>query len=205
MIYTNKYERWYWTLMNKALIREEKPSLGEKHHIFPLCIYGKNNFIVKLTYREHYIAHLLLAKFLGHKHSKLWFALTRMNKPGVYNSRVYSIVKKQVSEIRALKNREEFDYTRVLPILHLNNSRLQNRPWKNFNTKKENLIFWKKADIVHDAYISKEYPNKKLYSYLSDKIGLPPQKIKILRNMLKLIDSGWNPIKDTEWLQLVNA
>ena len=205
MIYTNKYERWYWALIHKALNRKEKPSLGEKHHVFPLCIYGKNKFIVKLTYREHYLAHLLLAKFLGDKHPKLWFALTRMNKPGVYNSRVYSIVKKKVSELRAIKNREEFDYTKVLPILHLNNAKLQNRPWKNFNSKKENLRFWKKADIVYIAYISKEYPSKKLYSYLSNKIGLPSRKIKILRNMLKLIDSGWNPTEDKEWLQFVGT
>lgn len=32
----------------------------EKHHIFPVSIYGNNDMIANLTTREHYICHLLL-------------------------------------------------------------------------------------------------------------------------------------------------
>jgi len=35
----------------------------EAHHVFPKSIYGENNNIVYLTFREHYIAHKLLWKF----------------------------------------------------------------------------------------------------------------------------------------------
>jgi hypothetical protein len=35
----------------------------ENHHIFPESIYGKNKSTVRLTLREHYIAHLLLWKY----------------------------------------------------------------------------------------------------------------------------------------------
>jgi hypothetical protein len=41
----------------------------EKHHILPKSLGGsdENENLVKLTAREHYFAHLLLAKFAGHK------------------------------------------------------------------------------------------------------------------------------------------
>lgn len=205
MIITNKYERWYWILMNRALSRHDISERIEKHHVFPQCVYGKNSFVVKLTRREHYIAHLLLAKFLGKQHPKLWLAITRMNKPSVYNSRLYSLARQKTSEWRSLKNRTELDYSRVLPRIHRNNSLLQNRPWKNFNVKKNNLIFWKKADVVYDLYINKKYPDKQMHSYICGKIGLPMSKLKILRNMIRLIDSGWIPSQDKEWLQLTQS
>ena len=155
-----------------------------------------------MTYREHYIAHLLLAKISGDRHPKLWLALTRMNKPEVYNSRLYSVARRKCSELRAFKNRTEFDYSKVLPILHRNNSVLQNRPWKNFNAREDNLVFWRRADIVYDSYVSKEYPEGGMHSYLSKKIDLPRSKLKILRNILKMIDKGWIPAQDEEWLRL---
>lgn len=36
------------------------PSLGEKHHVFPKSLFGKNTRVVKLTYMEHVIAHKML-------------------------------------------------------------------------------------------------------------------------------------------------
>lgn len=82
---------------------------------------------------------------------------------------------------------------------------LQNRPWKNFNVKKDNLIFWKKADVVYDLYTNKKYPDKQMHSYIREKIGLPASKLKVLRNMIRLIDSGWIPGQDEEWLQLMQS
>lgn len=40
----------------------------EKHHVFPESIYGKNEFVVSLTHREHYIAHLLLWKMCKNRY-----------------------------------------------------------------------------------------------------------------------------------------
>jgi hypothetical protein len=46
----------------------------EKHHIFPVSIFGSNNRIVKLTIREHFVAHKLLymifKKKYGQNHPK---------------------------------------------------------------------------------------------------------------------------------------
>ena len=50
-----------------ALIRKSQKRLTtkytEKHHIFPKSIFGENSFIICLTAKEHYIAHLLLWKY----------------------------------------------------------------------------------------------------------------------------------------------
>jgi hypothetical protein len=55
------YLRTYIRLVRKAQNQPE-PEIGERHHIFPKSIYGKNNYVVKLTPRQHYIAHALLYK-----------------------------------------------------------------------------------------------------------------------------------------------
>lgn len=57
------YQKIYDNLMKKRL---ENPPTGkfERHHIVPRSLGGSNNDdnIVKLTYREHFMAHLLLCK-----------------------------------------------------------------------------------------------------------------------------------------------
>lgn len=81
----NKYERWYYTLMAVArnrMLRE----YSEKHHIIPRSMGGTNNAVntVKLTLREHFIAHWLLTKFtFGEDRRKMQLALFMMCRPGL--------------------------------------------------------------------------------------------------------------------------
>jgi hypothetical protein len=42
----------------------------EKHHIFPVSIYGKNKRTVSLTIREHYVCHVLLMKAFRKRYGK---------------------------------------------------------------------------------------------------------------------------------------
>lgn len=57
----NKYFNWYWNIVNRAKDRIlERGIYFERHHIYPLSIYGKNKDLVKLTAKEHYIVHLVL-------------------------------------------------------------------------------------------------------------------------------------------------
>jgi hypothetical protein len=58
------YLKHYINLCRKAINRTStfKRNEYENHHTFPESIYGKNKSTVKLTLREHYIAHLLLWK-----------------------------------------------------------------------------------------------------------------------------------------------
>ena len=50
-----KAEQRGWT-------RKSAPEFTERHHVFPVSIFGKNSKTILLTPREHYIAHLLLYK-----------------------------------------------------------------------------------------------------------------------------------------------
>lgn len=58
------YKQIYFNLIKKALQRESVDGYYETHHIIPRCLGGtddKNN-LVKLTAREHFVAHYLLVK-----------------------------------------------------------------------------------------------------------------------------------------------
>ncbi len=57
----NKYQKWYDSLIERARTRALEGYV-ETHHIIPKCLGGTNDSsnLVKLTAREHLIAHLLL-------------------------------------------------------------------------------------------------------------------------------------------------
>jgi hypothetical protein len=104
------YLKVYCNLIRKAENRTPPDGYTEKHHIFPVSIYGKNNRIVVLTAREHYVAHALLEKIcvqrygLGDKRTiKMTYAHTSMvavngNNKRYYNSYLYENAKMRMSE-----------------------------------------------------------------------------------------------------------
>jgi hypothetical protein len=78
-----KYARWYIRLMRSKTYDIE--CYTEKHHIFPVSIFGRNKRVVQLTGRQHFIAHKLLAKIYlyrcgqnSSKYSKMQKACTIM-------------------------------------------------------------------------------------------------------------------------------
>jgi hypothetical protein len=103
----NKYSRWYFSIIES---RKENPPLeGEVHHIIPSSIGGfdyKSN-LVKLTYREHFICHLLLTKMTeGAERTKMAYALkfmtaksSRQNRYQI-TGRSFETVKKLFAEAR---------------------------------------------------------------------------------------------------------
>lgn len=85
MFNSSKYTTWYTSLISKAQNRKADFS-GHKHHILPKSLGGDNSpeNIVLLTYREHFIAHLLLVKMTsGLNRSKMAFALQRFGGKNV--------------------------------------------------------------------------------------------------------------------------
>lgn len=84
------YFKNYSKLIRNAQCRENPSVYCEKHHIFPVSIFGKNNSIVVLTAKEHYIAHLLLYKIclkrygLDHRYTikmaRAWWNMTLCGK-----------------------------------------------------------------------------------------------------------------------------
>lgn len=102
------YLKVYCNLMRKAQHRQVVEGYVEKHHIFPLSIYGKNNKIVVLSGREHYIAHALLEKICikryglkNWKTEKMNFALISMrgNNREYDNSYLYENARIRRSQI----------------------------------------------------------------------------------------------------------
>lgn len=115
-IENNKYFKWYRNLIIKRLQTEPPVVYCEKHHILPTSMGGTNNTnnLVKLTAREHFIAHLLLAKFtIGASKSSMLFALSSMSmsSPGTknryFNSKLFDKHRKELSLVKtelALRN-----------------------------------------------------------------------------------------------------
>ncbi len=106
------YLKVYCNLIRKAQQRQVVEGYIEKHHIFPISIFGKNNKIVVLTAKEHYIAHALLEKIYlkrygidNWKTQKMIFAYCNMNAINEYhrgryiNSRLYEYSKRRRSII----------------------------------------------------------------------------------------------------------
>ena len=91
------YSLVYSQLIFHAQLRETISEYVERHHIVPKALGGSNNQsnLVNLTAREHFNAHMLLAKIHG---GSMWTAIIRFkygNKKSYFNSRLYEIAKKQ--------------------------------------------------------------------------------------------------------------
>jgi len=103
------YQRHYDLLIKKA---KSKIILGyvEKHHITPKSLGGSNakSNIVALSGREHFLAHMLLAKIHG---KGMWQAARMMMNKSlvqhgrVTNSRLYEMAKREWAEHLSAKKR----------------------------------------------------------------------------------------------------
>lgn len=83
MYLQNKYTKCYYSIIDRAKSRElSKDIYTEKHHIIPRSLGGPNDQInlVKLTAKEHRLAHILLPRMtIDPVHTKsMWYALWMM-------------------------------------------------------------------------------------------------------------------------------
>jgi 5-methylcytosine-specific restriction endonuclease McrA len=97
-----EYRIIYESLINRAKVRH-LDGYSELHHIVPKCIGGNDELsnLVALTAREHFIAHLLLAKIHG---GKLWHAAHMMSNMKKYSNRTYAIAKQNHSKLLSEQN-----------------------------------------------------------------------------------------------------
>jgi len=108
MNYKTIYENLIKTRSNQTLLKEE---YYENHHILPKCLGGSDDpqNLIKLTAREHFLAHHLLTKIYPTEH-KLFYALLCMirdpHSRRKYTSRVYEIAKKEYAKMQSIKQTE---------------------------------------------------------------------------------------------------
>jgi hypothetical protein len=91
----NKYKRWYFSIIDRSISEGRKydSSLHEKHHIIPTSLGGTNDpkNITTLTFREHFLCHILLTKFtISNDKTKMHCALRMMMNKSKLNHRVLS-------------------------------------------------------------------------------------------------------------------
>lgn len=93
------YQTIYEHLIGKAKCRVKPSGYVERHHIIPKWKGGSNSQsnLVWLTAREHYIAHVLLAKWEGGRH---WSAVKIVCEIlGFRHSRFYAEARKESAKL----------------------------------------------------------------------------------------------------------
>jgi hypothetical protein len=101
----NKYTEWYIKLVQSRKNRKLSDKVYcEIHHIIPRCIGGSDETenLVKLTLREHYVAHLLLTKMFSDKIiiSKMYFGLSTFRQSHNKNRKNYKFTSHQYKVLR---------------------------------------------------------------------------------------------------------
>ena len=89
------YQRIYDKLIAHARATPPK-GYSERHHILPRCLGGGNESenLIDLSARQHFVAHLLLAKLHG---GKLIYPVWHMSNDGKHGSRKYEWVRKRIA------------------------------------------------------------------------------------------------------------
>jgi hypothetical protein len=194
--YRNKYEKWYWTLINKFENRDYLPKKFENHHPVPKEIWPKDwdsreiITTVGVSVREHFILHLLLTK-VGFSHSSLIRFLKgfrRGQQRGLH-----------ATNLKKLWDRYQFK-----------GDNLPDKPWEH--SYREDLSFldlWVDADYFYWVWLNilptplgkgSGYPGNG-YRNLSKAVGVKPTKS--IRRMVIYFKAGWDPLKDPSWLDFV--
>lgn len=111
------YQKAYDSIIQNRLANSLPEGMYcEKHHIKPRSLGGSNakSNIVRLTPREHFLAHRCLAKVYG---GKMWAALAYMSRgatksaKGVkISSRLYDMIKRKDAEWRSIAYAGENNY-----------------------------------------------------------------------------------------------
>ena len=110
------YLKVYCNLIRKAENRTPPEGYTEKHHTFPVSIFGKNKRVVTLTPREHYVSHVLLERICIRRYGlkdqrtiKMTYAHSIMKGNGGYvNSYLYESARIRFSEAKKGENHPMF-------------------------------------------------------------------------------------------------
>ena len=72
----------------------------EVHHIVPRSLGGSDDIdnLIRLTARQHFVAHWMLARALGGSASRAFFMMSNFGKYGKVNSKTYAIARQEYAE-----------------------------------------------------------------------------------------------------------
>lgn len=131
----NKYTKWYFNIIEKA----SNDSDFEKHHITPKSLGGTDldSNIVKLSYREHYICHLLLTKMCKDKQHeiKMCWALHRLT----FTRKHFSSHEYELTRKIHIRNLKENHPSKDMEWRHAVTKRVL-QDWNNNETRRKNMI-----------------------------------------------------------------
>lgn len=153
------YKKLYNAIISNALNRVQCNGYTEYHHIIPKSLGGDDtsNNLVKLTGREHFICHYLLAKMYPYE-SIEWYKMNHafiiMKSNGAthkryFNSRLYEALK--------------INFSKVMKHLQSGNNNSQFGSFWIYNPElKENKKIYNEKDIPDGWYVGRKYIWNKL-------------------------------------------
>ena len=102
------YSKHYQSLISKAMVRELPPDVYvERHHIVPKCLGGGNELsnLVRLTAREHFVAHQLLVKMHPNVEKLVYAACIMAHSPtgARITNKIYGWLKEKLADLQSLK------------------------------------------------------------------------------------------------------
>jgi hypothetical protein len=91
----NRYQRFIGSLRGQSV-----DGYAEVHHIVPRSLGGSDDAdnLIRLTARQHFIAHWMLARALGGSASRAFFMMSNFGKYGKVNSSTYQIARKEYAD-----------------------------------------------------------------------------------------------------------
>jgi hypothetical protein len=125
MFNQSKYTRWYFSIVENAKSKTYD-DYTEIHHIIPKSLDGSNESdnLITLSYREHFILHMLLPKMIDdfEQKRKMNYALSmmrrRINQTEV-NSKYFDVIKKSLKEASLGRKLKE-ETKEKLRVIHQN-------------------------------------------------------------------------------------
>ncbi|AFN37507.1 homing endonuclease [Vibrio phage TCU_VP02_YC] len=218
------YLKIYEQLVDKR--KNEIPcGYSEVHHIIPRCMGGSDDEsnLIRLTAREHFIAHVLLSKAypdnIRLKHASMMMHVSHNDKR-YKSSLYYEIAKNAVSESMTINNpmhnkrniskmvhtkRQRGQYSkfgnseeqraRTSARMKESNPMSGKSPWEHSRATEKTIEQWSRAPQYYEWWVE----NQRSYAAMASAFGEKFNSVHI--NMYKRFVNGWNPTQDIKWVE----
>jgi hypothetical protein len=96
----NRYTRFIGSLRGQSV-----DGYAEVHHIVPRSLGGSDDAdnLIRLTARQHYVAHWMLSRALGGSAARAFFMMSNFGRYGQVNSTTYAIARQEYAELAAVQ------------------------------------------------------------------------------------------------------